>query len=159
MADIVALKAKFDALKVPVQGRRLVLCPDHVNDLLLQDQKFAGQYFNYATGKIANLYGFEVYEYVNCPYFTTAGKKGALDSTNGYQASVAFYAPRVFVADGETKMYYSEAKTDPLNQRNLINFRHYSVIMPKKQEAIGAIYSSVATVQEATTEGETTVQE
>lgn len=38
-------------------------------------------------------------------------------------------------------MYYSEAKTDPLNQRSLVNFRHYFIVLPKKKEAMGAIMS------------------
>lgn len=38
ISDIIALKDKFDKMKIPVQGRRLVLCSDHVNDLLLTDQ-------------------------------------------------------------------------------------------------------------------------
>ena len=58
--DIIALKDKFDKMEVPTEGRRLVLCTDHVNDLLLVDQKFKDQYYNYTSGKIANLYGFEV---------------------------------------------------------------------------------------------------
>ena len=140
--DIIALKTKFDKLKIPTAGRRLVLCSDHVNDLLTLDQKFAEQYYNYTSGKIANMYGFEVYEFANNPYYTTAGVKGALDSTTGYQASFAFYTSRVFKATGSTKMYYSEAATDPQNQRSLINFRHYFICMPKLADAAGAIYSA-----------------
>lgn len=143
-ADIIRLKGEFDKLKVPVSGRRLVLCPDHVSDLLLEDQKFADQYYNYVSGKISNLYGFEVYEYVNCPLYSTAGKKKALDaaaSTGEYQASFAFFAPRVFKASGSTKMYYSEASTDPEYQRNKINFRHYFLAMPKKSDCLGCIMS------------------
>lgn len=140
--DIIALKDKFDKLKVPTAGRRLVLCSDHVNDLLLQDQKFADQYYNYVTGKISNLFGFEVYEFVNCPYYTTAGVKQAVTSKEGVQASVAFYVPRVFKATGTTKMYYSDAQTDPLNKRNLISFTQRFICMPKKADAFGAIYSA-----------------
>lgn len=140
--DIIALKDKFDKLKVPTAGRRLVLCTDHVNDLLMLDQKFADQYYNYTTGKIANLFGFEVYEFVNCPYYTTAGVKQAVGSKEGAQASVAFYAPRVFKATGSTKMYYSDAQTDPLNKRNLISFTQRFVCLPKKADAFGAIYSA-----------------
>ena len=142
--DIIALKNRFDKAKVPQAGRRLVLCADHVQDLLLQDQSFANQYYNYQSGAITKMYGFDIYEYVNCPVFTTDGKKksfGAVAETGEYQASVAFYAPRMFKANAETTMYYSEAKTDPQNQRNLVNFRHYFVAMPKTEEAIGAIYS------------------
>lgn len=144
-ADIISLKKKFDDNKVPVSGRRLVLCPDHVEDLLLDDQKFADQYYNYTTGKIANLYGFEVYEYVANPLYTTAGAKksfGAVASAGEFQASVAFHAPTMFKAAGETKMYYSEAKNDPLTHRNLVNFEHRYIAMPKKSIGIGAIYSA-----------------
>lgn len=142
--DIINLKAKFDKLKIPTTGRRLVLCSDHVNDLLTLDQKFAEQYYNYTSGKIANMYGFEVYEFANNPYFTTAGVKGALGSTTGFQASFAFYTSRVFKATGSTKMYYSEAATDPQNQQSLINFRHYFICLPKLADACGAIYSAAA---------------
>lgn len=144
ISDIVVLKDKFDKMKVPVQGRRLVLCSDHVNDLLLSDQKFRDQYYNYTTGKISNLYGFEVYEYSDNPVYKTAGTKvkfGTAAGANEYQASVAFYTKRVFKAVGSTTMYYSEAKTDPLNQRSLVNFRHYFIVLPKKKEAMAAIMS------------------
>ena len=144
--DIIALKAKFDKLRIPTQGRRLVLCSDHVNDLLMIDQKFADQYYNYTTGKIANLYGFAVYEFANNPYYSTAGVKCALKSTTGYQASFAFYTPRVFKATGSTKMYWSAAETDPEYQRNKVNFRHYFICMPKLADAIGAIYSASTTI-------------
>ena len=39
-------------------------------------------------------------------------------------------------------MYYSEAGTDPQHQRNLINFRHYFLAMPKKQDAGAVIMSA-----------------
>lgn len=143
-SDIVRLKAEFDAMEIPIAGRRLVLCSDHVNDLLLVDQAFRDQYYNYTTGKISNIYGFEVYEYVANPTYKTTGEKvayGATAGTNEFQASVAFYKDRVFKASGSTKMYYSEASTDPEYQRNLVNFRHYFIVLPKKAEAMGAIRS------------------
>ena len=142
--DIVALKKRFDQMEIPTDGRRLVLCADHVSDLLLQDQKFAEQYYNYTTGKIANLYGFAVYEYVSNPVYSQAGSKVAFGTAAGegeYQASVAFYDKMTFKAMGTTTMYYSEAKTDPLNQRSLVNFRHYYIVLPKRKEAMAAIMS------------------
>lgn len=142
--DIVTLKKAFDEMQIPTEGRRLVLCSDHVNDLLLQDQKFAEQYYNYTSGKIANLYGFMVYEYINNPVYKAAGTKvafGTAAAANEYQASVAFYDKMTFKATGTTTMYYSEAKTDPLNQRSLVNFRHYYIVLPKKKEAMAAIMS------------------
>lgn len=149
--DIIALKRKLDALQIPTAGRRLVLCSDHVNDLLEDDQKFRDQYYNYTTGKIANMYGFEVYEFENCPYFTKEGTKVPFkNSPSGtdHQASFCFYTKRVFRAQGSTKMYYRDAQTNPDYQQNEVNFRHYYIVLPKKMEAIGAIYSyDGATVQ------------
>jgi len=146
--DIIALKKEFDKLKVPGSGRILVLCTDHVNDLLENDQKFAAQYYNYQSGKISNLYSFEVYEFVDCPYFTASTKTkkawGTVPGTGDFQASVAFYAPRMMRANGTTKPYFSEAASDPQNQQNLVNFRHYSICLPLKKEAIGAIVSKSA---------------
>lgn len=142
--DIIALKRKLDALQIPAAGRRLVLCSDHVNDLLEDDQKFRDQYYNYTTGKIANMYGFEVYEFENCPYFTKEGTKVPFkNSPSGtdHQASFCFYTKRVFRAQGSTKMYYRDAQTNPDYQQNEVNFRHYYIVLPKKMEAIGAIYS------------------
>lgn len=142
--DIIALKRKLDALQVPTAGRRLVLCSDHVNDLLEDDQKFRDQYYNYTTGKIANMYGFEVYEFENCPYFTKEGTKVPFkNSPSGtdHQASFCFYTKRVFRAQESTKMYYRDAQTNPDYQQNEVNFRHYYIVLPKKMEAIGAIYS------------------
>lgn len=142
--DIIALKRKLDALQIPTEGRRLVLCSDHVNDLLEDDQKFRDQYYNYTSGKIANMYGFEVYEFENCPYFTKEGTKVPFkNSPSGtdHQASFCFYTKRVFRAQGSTKMYYRDAQTNPDYQQNEVNFRHYYIVLPKKMEAIGAIYS------------------
>ena len=146
MTDLINLKSKLDALKVPSQGRRLVLCSDHVNDLLATAQSFREQYnINRADGTVGRLYGFDIYEFANNPVYTSAGVKKALGAsadTGEFQASFAFYVPRVFKATGSTKMYYSEAGTDPQNQRNLINFRHYFICMPKKEDAGAVIYSA-----------------
>lgn len=149
-ADVLQLKAKLDKLKCPKSGRRLVLCNDHVNDLLEEDQKFANQYHNYESGVISKMYGFEVMEYVNCPAFGQNLKKkafGAVSVDGDFEASVFFYVPRMFKANGTTKMYYSEAKTDPLNKQNLISFTNRFVALPqKRQGACGAIVSAKATV-------------
>ena len=139
MADLVALKAAMDKLHVPAENRRLVLCSDHVNDLLLVSQTFREQYnIDRATGKVGKIYGFDVYEYANTPLYTQAGKKKNLGVAAGageFNCSFAFYTPRVFKATGSTKMYYSEAATDPEYQRNKINFRHYFLCMPKLADA------------------------
>lgn len=142
--DVLKLKRALDKAKVPLDGRRLVLCPDHINDLLEQEQRFAQQFYQYETGKITNMYGFEIYQFVNNPYYTSLGVKvavGATPAATDRQASFAYYVPRVFKATGSLKMYYRDAQTNPQYQRNEINFRHYFICMPKKEDANVAIYS------------------
>lgn len=145
MADVIRAKKGLDKLGVPSEGRRLVLCNDHVNDLLDTDQAFKEQYnIDRTNGKVGRLYGFDIYEYSENPIFTSAGKKKAVFATadeGEFQASFAFYEGRVFKATGTTKMYYSDAKTDPQNQRNLVNFRHYFIVLPQKMDACLAIRS------------------
>ena len=144
LKDIIALKRAFDNMEVPEGGRRLVLCPDHVNDLLELDQSFRDKYYNYTTGKLMNMYGFEIYTFVNAPYFNKNGVKLAYNATptaTDHKGSFAYYVPRMFRAKGSTKMYYSEAATNPQTQESLVNFRNYDIVLPKKMEAIGAIYS------------------
>lgn len=145
-ADIVSLKSEFDKLEIPEQGRRLVLSTDHANDVLLFDNVFKERYSNEQTGKIMNLAGFDVYSYVANPYFnsTTKEKKsfGAVPSEGDYRASVAFYVPRMVKAKGRLKMYQAKAENDPYHQKTAISFRHFFIVMPTKQEAIGAIASA-----------------
>jgi hypothetical protein len=155
--DLIALKKKFDAQKIPNTGRILVLCNDHVNDLLLFDQNFAEQYYNYTSGKIANMYSFEVHSYPNNPYYDgvlfTKKAFGSVPGDEDFQASVAFYAPRMFKAAGTTKTYMSKAADNPTTQENLMNFRHYFIALPKKAEAYGAIvstYVDIATLSDNT---------
>jgi hypothetical protein len=139
VADIVSMKAALDKLKVPAQNRRLVLCSDHVNDLLNTSQSFQQQYnIDRANGTVGRMYGFDIYEYANTPYYTVAGNKkalGATASTGEFNCSFAFYVPRTFKATGSLKMYYDDAESDPQNQQNTIAFRHYFVCMPKKADA------------------------
>ena len=142
--DIISLKRAWDKLGIPAGNRRLVLCSDHVNDLLEDDQKFRDQYYNYQSGKIANMYGFDVYEFENCPYFDNKGVKKDFEASPGgtdHQVSFAFYVKRVFKADGSLKMYYKEASTNPDTQQSEVNFRKHWIALPLKLDAIAAIYS------------------
>ena len=155
--DIINLKRALDKLKVPADNRRLVLCTDHVNDLLEASQVFKEQYnINRIDGTVGKLFGFNIYEFANNPLYTTVGEKKAVGATaeaGEFQCSFAFYVPRVFKATGSTKMYYSEASTDPEYQRNKINFRHYFVCLPKKADAGGVIMSGYQATAAAIPEG------
>lgn len=143
--DIISIKKALDKLGVPAVGRRLVLCYDHVNDLLECSESFLRQYnIDTTNGVVARLFGFDIYTAGNTPIYTTAGNKKALAAVAAageFNCSFAFYVGRIFKATGSTKMYFSEAKTDPQNQRNLVNYRHYFICMPKKMDAMAALMS------------------
>ena len=147
--DIVNLRSAYAKAKVEIEGIRLVLCPDHVNDLLLQDTSFQKSYANFSNGVITNQLGFEIREYFANPYYKVASLDklsfGALptDATDS-QASIAFPLTKTGKATGKTKMYYSEAKNDPQHQRNLINFRNYFIAMPLITQGFAAIVSDKA---------------
>ena len=134
-ADLLNLKRQFDKMGVPGKDRILVLCSDHVNDLLETEQKFKEHYnMNPTDGKICRMYSFDIYEYDGTPYFTmSTGKKlawGAVPAVTDARASVAFYAGRMMKAYGSTNFYHSEASKDPLYHRNLVNFRQWGICLP-----------------------------
>lgn len=146
--DLISLKEQFDAMGMPTEGRILVLCSQHANDLLRVDKTFKDAYnINDTEGKIARLYGFDIYEYNGTPYYTSAGNKkgyGTAAAATDRQASVAFHLPSMMKANGSVKMYYQEAATDPLYHRNLVNFRKWGICLPlKADQTRGAIVSTV----------------
>lgn len=135
--DLLTLKRQFDNMGIPANDRILILCSDHVNDLLETEQKFKEHYnINQVNGKICRLYGFDIYEYNGTPYYTmSTGVKlawGSLPKATDARASVAFYAGRMMKAQGSTKFYHSKAENDPLNHRSLVNFRQYGICLPLK---------------------------
>ena len=137
--DLLDTKAALDKLKVPATGRRLVLCSDHINDILGWSEAFQRQYnLDNVNGKVGRLFGFDIYEFNDTPVYTAAGTKkavGAVAETGEFQCSFAFYTQRVFKATGSTKVYIREAATDPDSQQNKINYRHYFIALPKKKDA------------------------
>lgn len=145
--DIITLRSAFTSAGIPLENLRLVLCADHVNDLLLADTAFQKSYANFKDGVITNQLGFEMREYSANPYYTVSTKTklsfGAVPGATARQASVVFNVKRARKATGRTKMYWSKAETDPQNQRNLINFRNYFICLPSVNEAIGAIVSGI----------------
>lgn len=142
--DVVTLKAKMDALGIPQDGRVLVLCNEHVEDLLLTSETFVRQYKDIRTGEILRLHGFDIYEDQYAPkYDDTTFHKKAYGAAGGneHSASVAFYAPRAFKAMGSVEMFYRDAKEDPENRMNTVGFRVYFVCLPKKITGFAAIVS------------------
>ncbi|WP_282635708.1 hypothetical protein [Sphingobacterium thalpophilum] len=140
---IVALKGKFDDLEVPEEGRRLVLASDHANKLLTSKEYSASLLADKNSGKIAGVLAtFKVYGYVGNPHYTSAGSKlawGAVPGPTDKKGSIAFYEDNVGKKTGILKQYYDKPTTT--QQAHMLNYRHYFIVLPIRQEAIGAIYT------------------
>lgn len=143
--DVVSLRQRYADADIEIEGFRLVLCQDHVNDLCLADTNFTKSYANFKDGVITNQLGFEIRAYSATPYYDSATKGklsfGALPTETCTRASVIFPVEKTGKATGITKMYYSEAKNDPQNQRNMVNFRNYFIALPLVTAGFAAIVS------------------
>ena len=153
-ADLIKFKRAIDDWKdqdgesLPEEGRVLVLCPEHYNDLLEDpDTKnlFANQNQNESSGKLNQMIaGFKIYWYGNNPYYTAATKVklsyGAVPAAGDYQASFYFIGDDMFKATGRTKNYTDEPDTQYQAWR--YNVRHNFIALPKKLRSIGAIVSA-----------------
>lgn len=150
IADIISLKRAFDDLKIPKVGRRLVLCPEHVEDLLKVSESFDKQYnVDRKEGTIGKLYGFDVYEYPTMPVYdpavATGTKKayGASVLTTDAVASIAFYEKRCFKAVGQIMPFLREAKDDPENRQTTVGYAIRVIILPKKSTGEGAAIGAI----------------
>lgn len=145
-ADIAKLKRAMDLLKIPLLGRELVLNPLHVYDLLMSDEKFAEQWYRRESGKILNMFGFNITEFGYYPTFSNStGEKKAFAAaaapTTDLAVSVAFYARRAVQAKGSVEMYYQDAKNNPKYRQSEVGFRVHHICLPKKSLGFGALVS------------------
>lgn len=149
-ADLIKFKRAIDASGVDEEGRILVLCADHYNDLLEDDATknlFAGQHQDEKTGRLnVMIAGFKIYWYNLTPYYNaTSGNKasyGAVPGAGDWRASVFFLAQDMFKAAGRTKNYTKQP--EPSTQQWEYNLRHNYIVLPRKQRAIGALISDAA---------------
>jgi hypothetical protein len=139
--DVLALKTQADELEL--ENRRLVLCNEHVNDLILLDKDFKALFYNRKDGKIFSQLDFDIFDYVGNPYYNPATKTklsfGAVPAATDRKASVFFSTDRTAKAIGWTEMY--EDKPDTQMQRYAVNFRQNAIYLPTAEEARGAIVS------------------
>lgn len=141
--DLVRFKDACDAGKFSAEDRRLILCNNHWNDLLLDRKNFGNQLVDYAKGKPSPMIaGFELYQYIKMPQYTAAGIKKAFNSIpagTDKTASVVFCKEGIAKKTGLTKQYFAKADTNPTGQTNDLAYRHYFLATPFRAEFIGAI--------------------
>ena len=148
-SDLRKLQEKMNTKGISKKGRILILCDEHVSDLLEEDRKFYTQYHNHKEGAIASrYYGFTVYEDSTTPeyeYNETDSKweKIAYGSvTTGNKSSVVFHKGSTAKATGTVKRFMRAASEDPENRENTIGFRLWHIIVAYGIEGSAAIVSA-----------------
>jgi hypothetical protein len=143
-SDLRALQAKMNKKGIDKNGRILILCDDHVSDLLDEDRKFYTQYHNQTEGAIVSkYYGFVVYEDSTTPEYndTTLAKLPFESVTVGRKSSVIFHKGSTAKAVGTVKRFALPAELNPTERENIIGFRVYHIIVAYGIEGSAAIIS------------------
>ena len=144
LTDLALAKKRLDDLNIPLVGRILVLCNDHINDLNNLDQSFRDRFYNTKTGDPIDFMGFTIFQDTYNPVYDNTNTKKAWNAApagTDRNSSQFFYAPHAFKAMGSLTMYYSDAKTNPTTRESVIGFRLYHAIAPVKLLGFGAIVS------------------
>lgn len=146
--DLVTFRRALVGEDGDTTGLRLVLCPDHETDILLDRKNFGDKLVNYNTGDPAPfIAGFQIFTYGNNPHFTVATKTkkayGSVPAVGDVRASIAFKVSACGKKTGMTKQYYLPSAMNPRNQSNELGYRHYFVAVPKQAQFIGAIISNL----------------
>ena len=140
--DIIRLKKLEDKLKVPKKGRVLVLCSEHVADLLIEDLTFKTRYQDANSGKIAdNYYGFEIYESTYGPTYHNGEKEAFGAVPQGKEASIVFHKNYTVKAVGSAVRYAREKSENPEGRKHTIGFEMHFVCVAIKDEGTAAIIS------------------
>lgn len=139
--DILTLKKRYDDLDYPTDKRYLVLCPEHVNDLIRIDLKVFKDITDFANGEPKRFAGFQMLTFTKNPIYnaTTLAKKpfgSTLTSSDGV-CSFSFYTDEVMKADGDVFMYLRE--NDPEQRGSIIGFDKRFVAVPYRNKGVGAI--------------------
>ena len=144
VADVLKLKRKFDAMKIPSDKRFLVLEPRHLEDMLVEDLKAFKDVTDIVNGKPKRFAGFNILEYGdNAVYDVTTKVKqpyGAVPTANDTYSSFAFSSDEVMKADGTVQIY--ERINDPELRATVIGFDKRFIALPIRNKAIGAIISA-----------------
>lgn len=140
-ADILSLETAFNMMRVPNEGRILVLHPYHVSDLQLQDMEMYKTFFS--TNR---LFTFKVHVSADAPrYNGVTGMKLAWNapvSSTDAIGSFAYYKESVCRARGTTDMY--SRLNDPEYRGDIVGFNMRGIALPITGKHLGAIYSTKA---------------
>lgn len=143
--NILALKRSFDVMDVPMDKRFLVLCPQHLEDLMTEDLKAFKDITDFGNGKPKRFAGFNILEFSKTATYNSVTKtKKAFgtvaDAENDSVSSFAFNSDEIMKADGTNKMF---AKIDdPELRASVVGFSKRFIAMPIRNKGLGSIISA-----------------
>jgi len=139
-ADLIRLRTGLNTLGVTECD--LVLCNEHVEDMLLWSEVFEKQYQVISSGLVVPMYGFYFSQNQGyAPVFDglTKSAYGAAATGTEKSASVAYPAFRMVKGYGSLKMYFKEP--EPRYQQSEVNFNAHFIATPKDTEGTACIIS------------------
>jgi hypothetical protein len=135
--DVLTLRTKFNKANFPQDGRILVLCPEHEEDLLKDDIDRYNQVMT--TGKLA---GFKVYTFNGTATYSVAdgvATKNPYGTVTGNPSSFAFLKTEVMRAMGSIE---GEPEKRWADYRGwLLGFQMRFVSLPFRNKGIAAVVS------------------
>lgn len=138
--DILKLSKLWNKNNIPLDGRYLVLDPDHLEDLIEFDLKSFKDITDFVNGKPKRFGGFNILTFSKNPRYNDATLvKSAFGSVTGSPSSFAFHNKEVMKADGTIKMF--STIDDPKERASIIGFNKRFVALPIRNQGIGAIVS------------------
>ncbi|MEQ8581214.1 MAG: hypothetical protein RIC30_09405 [Marinoscillum sp.] len=146
LKDIARMKTKFDLNDWPTEGRCMVIHPLHQMDLIEENQNLFKAFADIASGRVLNLYGFNILPYSKTPIYTesTGAKKafGAVDAAAADTIStIAFLETEVMKAEGEQEMFYKPKSINTEQRADEIGFQKRFIALPIRGEGIAAMIS------------------
>jgi hypothetical protein len=133
--DILKLRTKFNLAGYPQEGRILLLCAEHEEQLLAED---VDRYNRMMEKGI--LAGFKVYSVTGNPTYSDLGAKNAYGSVTGNVSSIAFCKSECMRAMGTIE---GEPEKRWADYRGwLLGFQMRFVAQPFRSKGIAAIYST-----------------
>lgn len=142
--DIMNLMNAYDNAGIPDENLRyLVLCSEHLTDLMEFDLKAFKDITDIVNGQPKKFASFNILKYGETPrYNPTTLAKSAFGSLSGNKCSFSFHKTEVMKADGDLKLFSTE--DDPKERATIIGFQKRFVALPLRGKGVGAIVSDNA---------------
>ena len=138
-ADLLSLERAFRNMNAPLDRLVLVLSPDHLCDLQLENMTLYR-----AAMDTKRVGAFQLFSYADLPYYNTADKAklalGAATDDTSAQASIAYVKTEGVRAVGNVDMFLNEKSVT--ERGDVVGFQMRFTAMPYQSKYIASIYSN-----------------